>query len=111
MQIEEHFEKNNLLGNFQFGFRKNRNTTTELLTLFDTILEAKEKRKEILVVLYNLSAAFDTVSHQILLEKLKLYGFDNNSLAWMKSFLLNRKQSVEVCGKISNNQDIAENMN
>ena len=54
MQIEEHFDKNNLLGNFQIGFRRNKNTTTELLTLFDTILEAKEKKKEILVLLYDL---------------------------------------------------------
>ena len=107
MQIEEHFDKNNLLGNFQFGFRRNKNTTTELLTLFDTIMEAKEKKKEILVLLYDLSAAFDTVSHKILLEKLKLYGFDNNSMAWMETFLQNRKQSVEVCGKISKYQDMS----
>ena len=80
IQIEEHFKRNNLLGAFQFGFRRNKKTTTNLLTLFDTIFEAKEKRKEILVLLYDLSSAFDTVSHQILLEKLKLYGFEKFSL-------------------------------
>ena len=71
IQIEDYFVKNKLLGTFQFGFRRNRNTTT----LFDTILEAKEKKKEILVLLHDLSAAFDTVSHQKLLEKLQMYGF------------------------------------
>ena len=42
LQIEEFFEQNQLLGSFQFGFRKNKSTISELLTLFDTLLEAKE---------------------------------------------------------------------
>ena len=45
IQIEEYFESNKLLGSFQFGFRKNKSTVSELLTLFDTILEAKENKK------------------------------------------------------------------
>ena len=106
MQIEEHFEKNGLLGSFQFGFRKNKSTTLELLTIFDTILEAKEKKKEILVLLYDLSSAFDTVCHQILLQKLQLYGFDKLSLNWMNSYLKGRKQMVEVSGKKSEEQEI-----
>ena len=51
LQIEEYFEKNKLLGAFQFGFRKNKSTISELLTLFDTLIEAKEKRKEIIILL------------------------------------------------------------
>ena len=43
---------------------------SELLTLFDTILEAKEMKKEILVILYDLLPAFDTMPYQILIEKL-----------------------------------------
>ena len=70
IQIEEYFEKNKLFGSFQFGFRKHENTTSELLTMFDTILEAKESKKEILVLLYDLSSAFDTVCHEILIKKL-----------------------------------------
>ena len=106
LQIEEYFEKNNLLGTFQFGFRRNRSTISELLTLFDTILEAKEMKKEILVILYDLSAAFDTVSHQILVEKLRMYGFCKLTIKWMESYLSNRKQIVEVSGKISSEQEI-----
>ena len=59
LQIEEFFESNGLLGKFQFGFRKYKSTISELLTLFDTLLEAKEMGKEILIILYDLSAAFD----------------------------------------------------
>jgi hypothetical protein len=106
LQIEEFFEKNNLLGKFQFGFRRNKSTISELLTLFDTILEAKEMRKEILIILYDLSAAFDTVPHQILIEKLQLYGFSKQAIKWMESYLSNRKQFVEVSGKRSSEQEI-----
>ena len=92
LQIEEYFEKNKLFGSFQFGFRRNRNTISELLTVFDTLLEAKELKKEIIMLLYDLSAAFDTVSHEILLAKFALYGFDSNAMKWMKSFLEENKQ-------------------
>ena len=106
IQIEEHFEKNKLFGAFQFGFRKNKNTTSELLTLFDTILEAKEEKKEILVLLYDLSSAFDTVSHEILLTKLEIYGLDKNALGWIKSYLDGRKQLVTISGENSSSQDM-----
>ena len=106
LQIEEFFESNGLLGKFQFGFRRNKSTISELLTLFDTLLEAKEMKREILIILYDLSAAFDTVPHQILIEKLRLYGFCQLSIKWMESYLSNRKQFVEVSGKRSSEQEM-----
>ena len=96
IQIEEYFEKNKLFGSFQFGFRKHENTTSELLTMFDTIMEAKESKKEILVLLYDISSAFDTVSHDILLKKLEIYGLDTHTLKWVKSYLVERRQFVTV---------------
>ena len=104
LQIEEFFEDNKLFGAFQFGFQKHKNTTTELLTVCDKLLEAKEMKKEILIVLYDLSAAFDTVCHDLLLAKLKLYGFDRVAMKWMKSFLEGRPQMVSVSGKMSSAQ-------
>ena len=101
LQIEKFFEENNLFGSFQFGFRKNKSAISELLTLFDTLWEAKDQKKEIMLVLYDLSAAFDTISHEILLEKLKLYGFDENSLSWVKTYLMNRDQYVTLSGQRS----------
>ena len=83
IQIENFFEEKQLLGSFQFGFRVKKSTISELLTLFDTLLEAKNQKKEILVLLYDLSAAFDTVSHQILINKLIIYGFDKNAIHWI----------------------------
>ena len=85
----KYFENDELLGKFQFGFRRNKSTTSELLSLFDTLTQAKERKKEIMVLLYDLSSAFDTVCHEILLKKLHIYGFDNFSMQWMEPYLRN----------------------
>ena len=53
------------------------------------------------LLMYDLSAAFDTVSHQTLIDKLTIYGFNNHSIAWMKSYLHERKQLVEIQGQRS----------
>ena len=76
------------------------------MTLFDTIMEAKEEKKEILVLLYDLSSAFDTVNHEILLTKLEIYGLNKCALNWVKSFLDGRKQLVTVSGKMSSVQEM-----
>ena len=106
MQIEEFFERNNLFGSFQFGFRKDKSTVSELLTLFDTLLDAKQNKKEILLIMYDLSSAFDLADHKILISKLKVYGFDSKALKLVESYLKNRKQFVTVAGKMSKTIDI-----
>ena len=106
IQIEEFFEKNNLFGSFLFGFRKDKNTVSELLTLFDILLDAKQDKKEILLIMYDLSSAFDLADHKILSAKLKIYGFETNALKWVESYLKNRKQLVTVAGKMSKTTDI-----
>ena len=47
-------------------------------------------------MLYDLSAAFDTVKPQVLVDKLKIYGFDKLALAWIESYLTGRKQAVKI---------------
>ena len=106
VQIEDFFEESKLFGSFQFGFRKNKSTVSEMLTVFDTLLEAKEMKKDILLLMYDLSSAFHCVSHEFLLGKLKIYGFNDNSMQWIKSFLEQRKQMVTVAGKLSTAQEI-----
>ena len=99
-QIEAFFEKNRLLGSYQFGFRKGKSIVSELLQLFDCILEAKDQRKEIILLMYDLSAAFDTLSHQTLINKLKIYGFDDQSIMWMESYLQGRTRwPTWTCGQ------------
>ena len=105
-QIEAFFESNNLLGTFQFGFRKNKSTVSELLTLFETVQEAREENKLILQILYDLSAAFDTVEPKVLIEKLKIYGFNYTSRRWMETYLTGRSQITTVGGKFSEPVDL-----
>ena len=54
-----------------------------------------------------MSSAFDTVSHEILLKKLRIYGFSELSMKWMESYLSNRKHMVEISGKRSSMQEIS----
>ena len=105
-QIEAFFESNNLLGTFQFGFRRNKSTVSELLTLFETVQEAREANKLILQILYDLSAAFDTVEPKVLIEKLKIYGFNYTSRKWMETYLTGRSQITTVGGRFSDPVDL-----
>ena len=100
-QIESYFEKHKLFGEYQFGFRRNKSTVSEMLTLYETLQEAKEKSLHSLVILFDLSAAFDTVEPDVLIRKLKIYGFDHNARSWMKSYLTGRSQVATVGGHYS----------
>ena len=101
MQIIDYFESNNLVHPNHHGFRANHNTTTALLQMYDTWVEAMDRGEATGVVFLDMSAAFDMVCHRVLLQKLELYGFDMASLAWMQSYLSDRKQTVCIDGTCS----------
>ena len=105
-QIESYFESNGLLGEYQFGFRRNKSTVSEMLTLYETLQEAKENSMHSLVILFDLSAAFDTVEPTVLIRKLKIYGFDQNSRSWMESYLTGRSQVATVNGQYSKSVEL-----
>ena len=101
LQIVDYLESNSLLNPNHHGSRKGHNTATALLQMYDQWQEEVEDGKMVGVMLIDLSAAFDMVDHQILLEKLNLYGLDDQALAWMNSYLSNRTQSVMIDGHLS----------
>ena len=101
IQVVDYFEANNLLHPNHHGFRANHNTTTALLQMYDTWVEAMDRGEATGVVFLDMSAAFDMVSHSLLLRKLQLYGLDMASLTWMKSYLADRKQAVCIDGTCS----------
>ena len=96
-----YLEENNLLHPSHHGFRAKHSTSTALIQMFDSWIEAFEHGEVSAVLMLNMSAAFDVVDHQILLNKLELYGFEDNSLFWIKSYLSNRYQSVYIEGHLS----------
>ena len=100
-QVIEYFETNNLLHPSHHGFRSKHNTSTAILQMFDTWLDAMEDDEISAVILIDLSAAFDVVDHNILLQKLKLYGIEADTLAWFESYLSGRSQQVYIEGSLS----------
>ena len=85
-------EKHNTLNENQFGFRKNRSTTQAILLIVDKIQRAIEEKKISCGLFLDLSKAFDTVDHSILLKKLDYYGVRGTANDWLS----NRKQFVTL---------------
>jgi exonuclease III len=95
-QVSKFFETNDLLPKQQHGFRPGRSTTTALISLQEKLIKSYDQGESTAMLLWDLSAAFDTLDHDIFLEKLKIYGFDQTSRNWFQSFLTGRKQAVYV---------------
>ena len=99
--IIEFLEENNILYEYQFGFRKNHSTSHAIITLVERVTKALDTGKYVVGVFIDLQKAFDTIDHGILLRKLELYGIKRNLLNWFKSYLSYRSQYVEYNNTIS----------
>ena len=95
-QIVKYVTKHCLLDPYQSAYRTNHSTTTALVKICDDILESIEDNEVTLMVFLDFSKAFDTVNHRLLLEKLKIMGFEPSALDWVKSYLSNRYQMVKM---------------
>ena len=102
VQVYEYFVKNNLLYKSQYGFRKFHSTELAAVELTNRITSQLDEGKLPLAIYLDLSKAFDTIDHDILIYKLSYYGVQGNSLNWFKSYLSNRTQYVEYNGVSSN---------
>ena len=90
----QYLTKNKIPYPKQFGFRKGYSTEHAMVQLFDQILESFEYDKYALGVFIDLSKAFDTVHHSILLKKLELYGVTDRNHSWFKNYFSNRKKFI-----------------
>ena len=86
-------KENEILNDQQSGFRARHSTA--ILELIHQVTNAFGKNNFVLGIFLDLSKAFDTVDHNILLEKLSMYGVKGNNLKWFHSYLSNRKQYIE----------------
>jgi hypothetical protein len=79
----------------QSAYRTGHSTDTALLKVHNDIMCSMDQQRVSLLVLLDLSAAFDTVDHQVLLRRLEVsFGITGTALKWFKSYLTNRSQRV-----------------
>ena len=93
-RLNTYIEKQNILYEYQFGFRKNHSTNMALIVLIDKILKKLDNGNFVLGLFLDLSKAFDTVNHKILINKMYKYGIRGTALKWFQSYLFNRRQFV-----------------
>ena len=86
-----------LLYKYQFGFQRGKSTYMALILLVDKITEALDKGECVVGIFLDSSKAFGTVNlnHDMLLQKLSLYGIQDMALTWFKDYLRNRTQYVD----------------
>ena len=90
----------------QHGFINKKSTTTQLLSFYDYINKQLDKNIQTDVVYLDFSKAFDKVPHNLLIQKLQMYGFNGQLLEWLKSYLKDRKQLVSIDGIYSNYKSV-----
>ena len=96
MQTVQYMNEQNLMHPYHHGFRTDHSTTTAMLQMYDLWVGAANRGELAGVAMIDQSAAFDCVDHPLLIEKLKLYGWDDMSLEWTKNYLSSRSQSCSV---------------
>ena len=105
-RLVSYIRKHKILNNAQYGFQKHKSTSLAILDLLNKISQSLKEKNFSCCVFLDLAKAFDTVSHEILLQKLDYYGIRGISNAWFRSYLSKRKQCVSVDGMLSTPQPI-----
>ncbi len=106
-QISLFRSQNNKLDAKQSGFRRGHSTETALLSATEALRIAKADSKSLVLILLDLSAAFDTVNHQILLSTLSSLDITGIPLRWFESYLTGRSFRVDWGGEVSTEHQLA----
>ena len=95
-RLTKFVDKNNILSKHQYGFRKNRSTEHAIIDFVDKITKSIDQGKFSVGIFLDLSKAFDTINHKILIQKLEHYGIRGVAKKWFENYLCNRKQLVNL---------------
>ena len=101
-QLYEYIEHHHIINDYQYGFRKSHPTVYTATELIDRLTYKLDNNKIPFNIYIDLSKAFDTLNHSILLSKLHYYGIRNTALTLLKSYFTNRNQYCDYKGTSSN---------
>ena len=96
VRINNFLSKYELLCPHQFGFRANHSTSDVILEYLNNVYESLNSGRKMITVFIDLSKAFDTVNHLILVKKLEVYGIRGIALRWFESYLNGRSHFVAI---------------
>ncbi|CAM4456862.1 unnamed protein product [Caretta caretta] len=105
--ILKHLHERKVIRNSQHGFTKGRSCLTNLIAFYDEITGSVDEGKAVDVLFLDFSKAFDTVSHSILVSKLRKYGLDECTIRWVESWLDCRAQRIVINGSMSSWQPVS----
>ena len=105
-RLFKYLDKFNILYEFQFGFRKGHSTTQALIEITDKIKKGIDNGNSTCGIFIDLCKAFDTVNHDILLNKMHHFGIRGIVHKLFKSYLTNRSQFVQINNQNSTQQSI-----
>ena len=106
-RINNYLEKYHLISDKQFGFRQNSSTSHAISNIYEKLIKNSDKRMYTCCIFLDLTKAFDTVNHDILLHKMKnFYGFRGLAFKLMQSYLSNRKQYTKMNSFMSDRSKI-----
>ncbi|XP_072023174.1 uncharacterized protein [Amphiura filiformis] len=109
VQLQNHLHSHGLQEEFQSAYRAQHSTETALLRVKTDIMTDMDRGNAVFVVLLDLSAAFDTVDHQILLDRLSTtFNITGMALRWIKSYLQGRSFRVSIGGDLSVSEEAEE---
>jgi hypothetical protein len=101
-QISKYVQENNLLSPVQSAYRPFHSTETALLKVQNDILRFLDNSQAVILILLDLSAAFDTIDHDILVSRLQIrMGIQGAASDWIKSYLSDCYQCISVNGVTS----------
>ena len=86
----------------QFGFQKNKSTEMAVNAITNQIINSFENKESAYCIFLDFAKAFDTVNHELLINKMEYYGIRGMPLEWFRSYLNNRQQYTEIDDTLSN---------
>ncbi len=108
VRVTDYAITHNLYELMQSSYKMFHSTETAMIRVQNDLLHAIDSGNDVLLVLLDLSAAFDTVDHEILLKRLTTsFGITGSAHCWFRSYLSNRKQTVTIQGASSTEHDLS----